>query len=476
MMKSKPVGRVVAVSLLVLVLATAQAAPATAQNDPQGWTLYDMNLRAGPGTTYAALTLLPSDTGLVFEARSEDLTWLLGHTLDGTWRGWLASLYLRYAEGFVAAHLPVSSEVIDAPPAGPVANDEPAPVPSGVNAWTSYVLNLRAGPGTDYVTLTVLSPGTGLVFEGRNEDSSWLLGHSADGTQRGWVSALYVRYADGFTLLSLPVSEEIVDAASVPDNPPLPAAEGASSALLMSVPVIPTITPNARAIYLRGGNNPRAFSKIGDCNSEEWIFMSPFDTGQYDLGPYGDLQATVDFFRGSFARTSPAANIGFNALTVNDATWADPAVCQPGESPVWCELRLHRPAVAVIMFGANDVHNLAGEQFEQALRQVVERSIRHGTIPVLSTFSWCGGHAEKAVQLNMITVSVAREYDVPMINFWRAARDLPNCGMGADGIHLSTIGPPYGAYFTGEETQAGFTLRNLVTLQTLDALRQQVLY
>jgi lysophospholipase L1-like esterase len=144
---------------------------------------------------------------------------------------------------------------------------------------------------------------------------------------------------------------------------------------------------------------------------------------------------------------------------------------------VSCELRLSRAAVAVIMLGPNDVYNLSLDQYDQSLRQMVDGAIQHGTIPVLTTFAWCGGGelGDKALQLNSITANIAQEYDIPLINFWAAAQALPNCGL-PDGIHLSAGGPPYGAYFTGDETQAGFTLRNLVTLQTLDALRQAALY
>jgi hypothetical protein len=186
------------------------------------------------------------------------------------------------------------------------------------------------------------------------------------------------------------------------------------------------------------------------------------------------LQDTVAYFKGSFARTSVAARVGFSALTVIDATWADPSVCEPGESSVWCELRTSRAAVVIIMFGANDVTSLSAAQFEQSLRQIIEWSIQHGTIPVLTTMSLCGGRQDQAVQLNVVMVNLAAEYDVPLLNFWRAARDLPHCGMGDD-IHLSAGGPPYGVYFTGDETQYGFTLRNLVTLQTLDELRRNAL-
>jgi len=348
------------------------------------------------------------------------------------------------------------------------------------DAWTNYKLNMRAGPGTTYPVVATLKADSALTIAARTENMDWLLAATLDGTQRGWLSAIYLRYREGFAAFRLPVSDEIIPVtqASTEDSAPagdevLPPANSELAAYLGSIPVVPTISPRAREIVVSGGNYTHRFSKVGDCNSEDWSFMGGFDSGQYDLGPYGHLQASVDFFRGSFSHTSTAAQVGFNALTMIDSDWADPAVCQAGESSVWCELRTYRPAVLIIMFGPNDVYNLTSEQYGAALRQIVTWSIRAGSIPVLTTLTWCGGGSfgDHALRLNAITVDLAREFDVPLINFWRAAQALPNCGIGADGVHLSTSGPPYGIYLNGDETQAGFTLRSLITLQTLDAIR-----
>ena len=82
----------------------------------------------------------------------------------------------------------------------------------------------------------------------------------------------------------------------------------------------------------------------------------------------------------------------------------------------------------------------------------------------------------KALRLNAITVEIADEYNLPLINFWRAAQDLPNLGLVTDYTHLTSDGGPlFGIRFNGEETYSGYALRNLVTLQTLDMLRREVL-
>lgn len=372
--------------LLVAVLVAIQAAlaiPAAAQGDPDGWTLYDLNLRAGPDTAHAVLTVLPANTDLIIEARTEDLAWLLARTMDGAWRGWVASLYLRYQDGFAAARLPVSGEVI----AAPVGESAPDGEPDG-----------SAG----------IPVGVGPLYE-----------------------------------------------------------------FLQSVPVIPAIS--ARAAALAAGGNARRFTKAGDCNSQAWDYLGPFDTGQYDLGDYGALQSAIDFFRGSFGDESPAARVGFSALTMVDGTWADPNLCDPGETPFWCALRTSEAGIVLLSFGPNDVRNLTPEQFSGSVRKMVYWAIQFGALPVLSTFPWCGTLlADKALMFNAEIVAIAREYDVPVINFWKASLGVQNCGLAADGVHLSTAGPPYGAYFTGDQGTSGHTLRNLLTLQTLDAIRAAV--
>ncbi|NDJ78862.1 MAG: SH3 domain-containing protein, partial [Chloroflexi bacterium] len=258
------------------------------------------------------------------------------------------------------------------------------------NAWTLYDLNMRAGPGLDYGVVAVLAPNTGLVIAAHDGALEWLLAHTTDGTQRGWVHSLYLRYQDGFSAARLPASSEVLQTA--PETAPAASGPGPEeqsgsgelsgssaemAAFLESVPVIPAISDHARAVY-QSGNHRHRFSKVGDCNTYEWSFLSPFDTGQYDLGDYGDLQPTISYYAGSFGRNSLAAHVGFNALTVIDAAWANPATCQPGEAPVWCEYRTWQPAAAIIMFGANDVYLLSPDQYEASLRQTITWTLQHG--------------------------------------------------------------------------------------------------
>jgi dienelactone hydrolase len=121
--------------LILVALLVTFANPARAQG-PDGWTVYELNLRASPNGP--SIGLIPVNTGMIFEARNADMAWLLGHSENGVYRGWVASGYLTYAEGFAAVHLPISDEVVAAgsvaPPADPgsAAPPDQPPAASGI--------------------------------------------------------------------------------------------------------------------------------------------------------------------------------------------------------------------------------------------------------------------------------------------------------------------------------------------------------
>ncbi len=372
--------------------------------------------------------------------------------------------------------------------------------PDGV---TNYPLNMRGGPGVDYAVIAVLDSGTGMIFEARNEDLSWLLGHTVDGGQRGWVAALYLSYGNGFIAANLPLSDEVIAVAPAePAAPDAPAAAPAEPVAVGAVPAgavadLPVISLGWRVgeIAERGrtlGNNPHVFTQVGECNTLSGAFMRPFGSGSYDLGPYGALQATIDHFSASpvvdaansFWYKGVAMQTGLTSMAVTDPMYADPGQCPGGGSPLECDYARARPAIALINLGLYDVYWLSPYHYETAMRQVIEISIERGVIPVLTTFPTCAGDTsnwpnEASVRVanratfNNILAELAREYGVPLLNLWRATQALPNCGLKA-GDHQHLSGEQVAAgwlSFNGQQAQAGFTMWNLVALQMLDALR-----
>jgi hypothetical protein len=262
-----------------------------------------------------------------------------------------------------------------------------------------------------------------------------------------------------------------------------------SNVNLDDYPVIPVISATARAIYQAGlarGNNPRVFSKLGDCMTENPFFLVTLSQGQYDLGQYAGLQSVLDHYKGvparggdwkldSFATVGLASASGFNVAGPLDATWADPKWCKGGESPAACEFRVARPSVALIMFGTNDVGFTDPASYDYFLRSLIDQAVDAGVVPLLSTFPTRPENLAKSLLLNQIVARVAADYDIPLVNLNRALQPLPHQGVNpADTIHLSV--PPDGRVdrFTPDELQYGFTMRNLVTLQALQALLKAV--
>lgn len=246
---------------------------------------------------------------------------------------------------------------------------------------------------------------------------------------------------------------------------------------LADYPLVPeTISEQAITIYREGlafGNNPRTFIKVGDCMTDTPFFLIPIGDGDYDLGEYEGLQAVIDNFidgeLNSFSRTSQAAAGGFNTASILDSMWANPEFCESGETPLSCEFRIMQPSIALVMFGTNDVTSLTEEQFNFFLRSVLAETIRSHTLPILSTFPQRPEFPDKTLLFNQIIVQAALDYDIPLINLWQALDPLPNQGVDPeDTTHMTEPEDGRAANFTDENLQAGFTVRNLLSLQALE--------
>lgn len=255
---------------------------------------------------------------------------------------------------------------------------------------------------------------------------------------------------------------------------------------LDAIPVLPEVTETVRDIYAAGqaaGLHPQVLAKIGDCMTASENFLVPFGTpGAYDLANYPELQEVIDYYSAVPARpdgfeenalTNPglATTTGYTTVSVQDPIWADPNWCDANESPLQCEYNVSQPAIALIMFGTNDTTFFEAEQFNTYLRQIIDQTIEQHIVPVLSTFPERPEFPEKSVLFNQIIVQIAQEYDLPLINLYRALEDLPDKGVNlADPIHLSDPIDGNAGVFTAENLERGYTLRNLITLQALDVL------
>jgi hypothetical protein len=356
-----------------------------------------------------------------------------------------------------------------------------AQTPPNTGSHTTAPLNVRTGPGTDYPVIVTLPADTPVFIEGHNGDRTWVMIHTMDRSARGWVSNHYIAHPPSYVLSAQHVIIEYLPT-PVPTEPPVPPPPHQPQSVafnparvdsinLAAYPVVGRSTQTARTIYLRGraaGRDPHQLAKVGDCFTEHEYFLKHFTWNRYDLGQYGNLQPVINQFGESMDDLSYAASVGFVTGAVLDPMWANPAVCQPDESPLACEYRVHNPSVAIIMFGTQDVLLMTAEQFDSALRDVVSETISADIVPILSTFPGNMGQWEKSVQFNQIVVRIALDFDIPLINLWLALEGLPNHGLdGTDHLSfpITTAGD-----LTDPNLTTGYPMRNLVTLQTLDVV------
>jgi uncharacterized protein YraI len=347
----------------------------------------------------------------------------------------------------------------------------PTSAPAAQVCSTCGNLRLRASPGTAGTIVTLLAANAPLSVIGRTADSAWVQVVLGDGTS-GWVSAQY---------LTLTISLSAVSVTG--------AAQDAPTAIAAGIGVVSGVSSNARRIFLDGlarGNLPHAFTRVGDSISAAPQFLTQIGSGTYQLGEYSYLGTAISFFSGPngrganpFAASSIAARNGWSTESVLNPANADSGICRAGETPLVCEYRLTRPAVALIMFGTNDSGGMPTATFQANLQTIVQTSLNMGVIPVLSTIPpkrYNPATDGRVAEFNQVIIATARAYDVPLWDYYSALVGLPNNGLSSDGVHPST--PPSGVttLFDAANLRYGYTVRNFTALQVLYTLWQQILY
>jgi hypothetical protein len=248
----------------------------------------------------------------------------------------------------------------------------------------------------------------------------------------------------------------------IPTFPPRPSPEE-----WQNWPVVPLMTDTALEIYTRGlelGNDPRAFSKIGDCQNIPSMFLSVFDhPGEFSLGEdYAYLEDAIAWFSGSFERESESVRPGFNAASVVSPLWANPEACNSGETPLDCEARLNKPSFGIISL--ETWWEGDPKAYEKYVREIIEKTIEYGIVPILSTKA---DNLEGENRINATLAALAYEYDIPLWNFWSAVQPLPSHGLIDDEFHLTYA---FNNFDDEQSMKAAWPWRNLTALQALDAV------
>lgn len=449
-------GLLLALTLFLIPLANAQGGPSAI-------TDAELNVRQGPGLSYATIGTLDYDSAIVLEGRDSSGEWVLMlHPASGL-RGWVSAAWLRDLSA------PLSTLPLLNPEGVTVSAAESAPLPTGNSATVNAELNLRVGPGLSNQVVLILAPRSQVVLIGRDYSNDWVEVQTLDSGTQGWVAVGWLSLPQGLRVEDLPLTGEEPDYS----------AAAAPSDVQTDIAISSGTLNNARQIFALGqgrGNNRNTFIRVGDSNSVGGAFLCNFQYGRYELGDYAFLAPTITLFQSSFSLCAADVSVrnGFSSYTLLDPLWTNPSRCELDESPLDCAIRRRSPAVAIIYLGLNDMSSLRPDDFRAAMNRLVDRLIVNGVIPVLNTFPISDRVAYYDPSFNSVIREIAASKQVPLIDLEFAARSLPNNGTGPDGYHLSCSICDF-TDFSSDQFSSGRALRDLLTLQVLDILRREVL-
>ena len=225
--------------------------------------------------------------------------------------------------------------------------------------------------------------------------------------------------------------------------------------------VVPELSYKANEIlhsaFAESDLNPDAFSKVGDCQFTTGTFLAGYVNGVYPIP--AEMEPTVLFFRDSMLQDSITAENGLGISSILNPMFglaAGNTECTLNETPLDCELRVRQPILVLVAMGTNWAPH-AEISYEKYLRQVVDRILETGALPILSTKA---DNIEGDWKLNEVTAQVAYDYDLPLVNVWQAVQFLSNHGLES----------PKNIYLTGN----GWLARNDAWLRTLDLIRRSI--
>ena len=159
-----------------------------------------INLRNGPGTEYDAVARISADTPVQVIGRYQDGNWYQIRERPGKPIYWVSGELLNLPEGAANTLFEVAPDQVLPPP------------PPKIAAVNETGLQLRDGPGTNYVAIDKLQSGAQLELLERYQD--WFHVGIPGGTD-GWVKGEFLTAAPG-------IIDRLLAAESVPDpNPAL---------------------------------------------------------------------------------------------------------------------------------------------------------------------------------------------------------------------------------------------------------------
>jgi lysophospholipase L1-like esterase len=230
-----------------------------------------------------------------------------------------------------------------------------------------------------------------------------------------------------------------------------------------------------RRVHRRFTGEPGTFAQFGDSITDSRAFWTSLQWNREGASPeFRDDFRVVEQYMLEDCWNRKGAKYGNQSgQTIR---WASEHLDQ------WLER--WNPEAAILMFGTNDLNNVDVEKYETTLEDVVRRCLENGTVVLLSTIPPRHGFEEKAAEFAEAARRVARDQQVPLVDFhaailerrpedWDGAADkfreyegydVPTL-IARDGVHPSNPKEYQGNYSPEALRNNGFSLRNYLVLR-----------
>ncbi|MBR58298.1 MAG: hypothetical protein CMH54_09780 [Myxococcales bacterium] len=278
-----------------------------------------------------------------------------------------------------------------------------------------------------------------------------------------------------------PIPDDVVEDGT-DTSQPLPSEPSPSlyTADRIHSPITPFVAQNLHEIAELGPEmQDNVFMKVGASSTVSSRNLKCLAGNTADLGNHTDLQETLDYFMtGDAAGTTPYERTTIAAKVGHSAGW----VISGAPSPLQQEVQAIAPRMGLVHYGTNDMglgttHESAMWNFGTNMLDLIDELIAQGIIPILIGISPRGDSvtADRWVHTyNAIIRGLAQARQVPFIDLQFATAELSGFGLAGDGVHLNTFkedGSYQACVFTDEGLAYGFNMRNLISLQALDRVR-----
>jgi acyl-CoA thioesterase-1 len=213
-----------------------------------------------------------------------------------------------------------------------------------------------------------------------------------------------------------------------------------------------------KAVHAKGTAQPGSVSQLGDSITYSKAFLAGLAWGEATGPEWAALKRlTVK----DFNERKGAEHGNFSGWTAADGLARVPAV-----------LAAEKPAIAVIMYGTNDLRRrVALADYERNLKAIVELCLKASCIPIVSTIPPQVGQEALVQSFNAVVRKIAAEAKIPLVDFHgEILSRQPGTAWNGTLLGKDDVHPSGGASFDfseGNLKTCGYALRNHLTCRAL---------